>query len=206
MATKQPNLKQTPSPEAALRRLRLFNEKADKLRRSGFVEQVFRPDQGFTISFGDGEPLIVERRGADEQSTDALALTLRFFLNGRDGISLEQMRDLYEYLPLTDDEKIMVRQAFMDHRTMLHEPLGVNFLGSQLTRWMIVETVLYGDLAHANDDKRPALEDWRKAAPFNVLVKSYFEDAVAEVLNLVFGLRQFNDLIIKRLESSSSPE
>lgn len=206
MAKQQPIPNDPLSTEAAIRKLRLFNEKADKLRRSGFVEQVFRPDQGFTISFREDKPIVVERRGADEQSTDALALTIRFFLNGRDGISLQQMKNLYETLSLSDDEKSMVQRAFVEHEEMLHEPLGVNFMGSQLTRWMVVETVLYGDLAHANDDKRPAMDEWRKAAPFNVLIESYFEDAVAEILYFVFGLRQFNDTIIKRLEAKSSSE
>jgi hypothetical protein len=71
-----------PTAEAQ-RRLLLFNEKAEKLQRSSFIAKVFHKDHGFTIHFGENKPLIVEKRGADEESTDALSLTLRFFYNLR---------------------------------------------------------------------------------------------------------------------------
>jgi hypothetical protein len=82
--------KQAFETTEALRRLRLFNEKAEKLQRCSFIEKVFRPDHGVTIHFGEDLPLTVENQGADEEATDALSLTLRFFFNQRDGISLSR--------------------------------------------------------------------------------------------------------------------
>src|ERR1051325_2638857 len=147
-------------PEA-LRRLRLFNEKAEKLLRCSFVQKVFQKDHGFTISFGEGQPVTVERSGADEEATDAFSLTLRFFYNKRDGISLDQMRELYESLPISKEEKCKARDAFARYDKMLSSGIGSVFKGVTLTNWHIIETVLYGSLAHINDDKRPIYDEWR---------------------------------------------
>jgi hypothetical protein len=161
------------STTEAVHRMRLFNEKADKLDRCSFVEKVFKKDHGFTIHFGEDQSLNVERTGADEGATDALSLTLRFFFNKKDGIAIEQMKDLYESLPIPEEEKVKARNAFVHYERILDAPIGVNFKGTILTNWNVIETILYGDLAHANDDKRPIFEEWRSAAPFYTLVNFF---------------------------------
>jgi hypothetical protein len=185
----------------ALQRLRLFNEKAEKLQRCSFIEKVFRSDHGVTIHFGEDRPLTVEKQGADEEATDALSLTLRFFFNQRDGISLCQMRELYQALPLPDEEKQKVRDSFGRYDEFLNSGIGVVFRENALTNWNVLETVLYGDLAHANDNKRPIFEEWREAAPFGILVQFYYEEAVARIVQFVVALQRFNEKIIRRLES-----
>ena len=86
---------QTPTSTAnILRRLRLFNEKTEKLLRCSFVQKVFSKRTGLTIRMGVDQPLTIERSGADEEATDALTLTLRLFFMRRDGIALEQMWEI----------------------------------------------------------------------------------------------------------------
>src|SRR5690242_2528128 len=98
--------KQTPVSVAdGLRRLRLFNEKAERLRRTRFIKMTSAEGVGVRVSYRANEPLTVEKRGADEEATDALLLTLRFFLQPRDGIQLEQIEQLYRALPLPDEYK-----------------------------------------------------------------------------------------------------
>jgi hypothetical protein len=151
------------------------------------------------LDFGVGRPLTVERRGADEEATDALSLTLRFFFNKRDGIALEQMRSLYNSLPITEEDKQMARDAFGRFDQFLTSGIGVVFQGKSLTNRNILETVLFGDLAHVNDDKKPIFEEWQKAVPFGEIVKFHYEDAVANVIQIVAGCQQFNERILRRL-------
>jgi hypothetical protein len=188
----------------ALRRLRLFNEKAEKLQRSSFVPKVFHEDHGITILFGEDKPLTVEKRGADEESTDALSLTLRFFFNERDNITLEQMAALYESLPIAAEEKGKVRDAFTRYHAFLDASIGVVFQGTTLTNRVIFETVLYGHLAHTNADKRSVYEGWVAPAPFGDMVKFYYEEVVARVIQVVVALQQFNEPIIRQLESDAA--
>jgi hypothetical protein len=71
--------------------MRLFNEKAEKLANSRFLDSVQKGRQT-TISMGDDQPLTVERKGPDAEATNAMLLTFRFFFNKRDGISLSPQR------------------------------------------------------------------------------------------------------------------
>ena len=193
--------KQAVETTEALRRLRLFNEKAEKLQRCSFIEKVFRPDHSVTIHFGEDQPLTVDKQGADEEAIDALSLTLRFFFIQKDGISLSQMGELYQALPIPDENKRKAREAFGRYDEFLNSGIGVVFKGLSLTNWNVLETVLYGDLAHANHDKRPIFEEWREAAPFGTLVEFFYEEAVAGIVQFVVACQQFNEEIIRRLGS-----
>ena len=83
--------KKALSTAEKIQRLNLFNYKLEVVRRGRFRTLVTRPDHGITIRFGSGAPMEIEKRGADEDSTLALVTTLRFFVQDRDGITLEQM-------------------------------------------------------------------------------------------------------------------
>lgn len=163
------------------------------------MPQVFRPDHGVTIGFGTDKA--IERFGADEFATDAYALTLRFFLNGRDGISIKQVGDLYQLLPLEDEEKCRLSEAFRQFEESLQEKIGIKVIDTELTRWMVVEVLLYGDLAHANDDKRPVFEDWRDPPQLYAMIQAEFEVAVAHISNFIFQLRGFNEMLLARFET-----
>jgi hypothetical protein len=177
--------------------MRLFNEKAEKLANSRFVESV-RKGRQVTISMGADQPFTVERNGPDEEATDAMLLTLRFFFNKRDGISLDGMLELYETLPISDEEKIQAREAFGRYNTFLDSKIGVIFKGDDLTNRTILETILYGDLAHANSDKRPVFEEWRAAAPFDQIALDRFVDVVVAVIRLVLACQHFNEKVLNR--------
>ncbi len=113
--------------------MRLFNEKAEKLANSRFVESVQKGRQ-VVISMGANQPLKVERHGPDAEAIDAMLLTLRFFFNKRDGIALDTMLEFYETLPITEEEKVQAREAFgrydkfLDSKYRSH-PTGVRPLG-----------------------------------------------------------------------------
>lgn len=192
MATNQP----MPQSEA-LRRMRLFNEKAEKLANSRFVESVRRGRQT-TITMGADRPLTVERKGPDAEATDAMLLTLRFFFNKRDGISLEGMLELYEALPISEQERIQAREAFGRYNRFLDSKIGVIFKGNELTNRTVLETILYGDLAHANSDKRIIFEEWRAAAPFDQIALERFEDVVVAVIRLALACQNFNEEFLNR--------
>jgi hypothetical protein len=190
----------------ALDRLRFFNEKTEKLLRCSFVEKVFGKDRGITIHFGEDQKVVAERQGADEESTDALTLTLRFFFQERDNIAIydkpgskSQMLKFYESLPIPDDKKQRARETFVRFDQYLATTSHMSFMGRSLTNWNIVETVLYGDKAHANHDKRPIFQEWQEAAPFGTFVQSSYEEAVAEVIRFVDWCVSFNKELIGRL-------
>lgn len=181
-------------------KLKLFNEKADLLRRSRFVSQVFRPDHGFTVHFHYDRPSETERRGADEEATLALATTFRFFVHKSDGIELGQVAELYEALPVPDIDKQRARHAVESVRKFLSSPCEFRINGKTILRRRLLFVFLYGGLSHANEDKRKEYERWMRSdlAP---IMQSLFEETVAAVLRVIVSFQGMNTRTIELLGS-----
>ncbi|MCX6595615.1 MAG: hypothetical protein NTV70_04540 [Acidobacteria bacterium] len=183
-----------------LHRLRLFNEKADKLLRSSFVEQIFARQNSVTITWSVDQPLSVERIGATEEATDAFALTLRFFVQDRDRIKLDGMLELYLRSKLPAARTEQIKQSFANYFQWRDAPIGFTFRGVELTNEKIINTVLYGDLAHANRKEYPLIEEWRQSKSVDQLTNHFFEGAVAGVAQFIFFCRSINEEILQSLE------
>src|ERR1017187_3110684 len=136
-------------PEA-VKRLRLFNDKAEKLRRSRFIQMAYGEGAGATLSFGEGQPGKVVKRGADEDATAAFVLTLRFFLQPRDRIQLEQIEQLYRDVPVPREDCQRVTEGLGVLNAFLDRPTALAIDGQAITNRMVLETFVYGDHAHAN--------------------------------------------------------
>ena len=189
----------------AKQRLRLFNEKAETLRRGNFKTKVFIEDHGFTMKFGTAQPTIVEKRGADEDSTLALVTTLRFFVQPRDQISFKQMAELYNILPVPDEDKRLVKAAHDDVESFLDSlvsGMGLVIDGEKLTNRKLFETFMYGCLAHANTDKRQYYEKRVKNSPVRLMVETIFEEIVAALIGVILWFPPTNERAIQRLEST----
>ena len=189
----------TQSTQDALQRLRFFNEKAAELKRLSFIAKVSAEDAGFTAHFEPSQ-LQVEKRGADQESTAALVLTLRFFLQERDGIQLEQIEQLYQQIDVPAENRYWVSENLKDHQAFLDRPTGVSIDEKPITNRMLLETFIYGHFAHANADKRTEYEIW-KSGPFGLILEGLFEYVVAEVMRYIFWLQAMNAETIKILEA-----
>ena len=198
MAKKNPRMPLS-LPEK-LQKLKLFNEKIETVMRGRFVPQVFRPDHGVTMNFQPEKPLTIEKRGADEEAILALATTLRFFVQDRDGISLSQIADIYQSLPVEEMAKKSARSAVENVDKYLDGGLGFAFNGEVTTNRRLFEVVMYGGLAHANDDKRIEYERWMKG-PAAKFMQFFFEDIVAHMLQVIVSFQSMNERTIQMLES-----
>jgi hypothetical protein len=183
-----------------LQKLKLFNEKIETVRRGRFVPQVFRPDHGLTLNFATEKRLTVEKRGADEDATLALATTLRFFVQERDGISLGQIADIYESLPVEDMARKSARSAVDGLDKYLDTPLEFRLNDETITRRRLFEVLMYGGLAHANADKRVEYEQWTKG-PVAGIMNFFFEDIVAHMLQVIVSFQNMNERTIRMLQS-----
>jgi hypothetical protein len=194
--------------DESIRRLLLFNEKVEKVLRCSFVKNVFTKDHGFTLHVGQNQPITVERHGSDEEATDAISLTLRFFFIDKDGLSIynaktggvdSQMESLYLSLSLPEAQKQSVRDAFAEYRDFLAGTTSIKCNNQLYTNWFVLEHILFGDLSHANPEKRPIIEQWRAFPPLKSLIDFYYEDVVAQTVIFVSNCRNFNNYVIHYL-------
>ncbi len=195
--------KPTPSAED-LRTMRLFNEKANKLRRSSFAREMATKPTGVTISWkeGDTEPK-ADIRGPDEESVDSMVLTLRLVEQNNEPYSLHNMARLYTRLPTESKHK----DAFLDARAKLNagldqvdpsiqivyqrrDPTTQAVVKSEtLTQRRILDLVVYGEKAHTNREKEAIVRSLRTSKLKSVLLDNEFNVVAARVLDGIFYLQ-----------------
>jgi len=157
----------------AVRRLRLFNEKAAELSSLSFASKAFAPNAGATLHI-HGSEAVTEKIGADREATAALVLTLRLFVQSRDNISIKQIQSLYEDLPIDDDRKHWVRVNSATLNSILNgtDCVSIAVNGQTLTNRDILDTFMYGDLAHVDRHKRELFETIQRG-PARLLLEKH---------------------------------
>lgn len=180
--------------------LRVFNEKVEKLRRSQFLKA-----EGFdlTLSGEQGKEPKVEWRGPDETAIDAFVLTLRLFFQDKDGISVRQLAGIYA--KATTDQK----QRFEKLREQLNDHLdgspGFTVNHKPLTWRDILDVVLYGDLAHVDQDKRAELAAWQQMPISEAYVRYLFVNVLYDSFMAINHMAMVN-AEITGIPMSTEPE
>jgi hypothetical protein len=187
--------------------LRLFNEKAEKLARLSFLEQIRHPESGITISMQrvDEQSFNVkqERRGPAEEAIDAFVLTFRFFIQDNEATSFRKMQQHYDEAPIDQS----LRQKFTQLRKEVNEYLdgetNINSDGENLTRRKIMDTFVYGGLSHANEEKRRLWKTWMGNPFAAVMYENEFLVVLSNIHIAIEMVRQMNEEALKSLPGPS---
>jgi hypothetical protein len=145
-----------------------------------------------------------KRVGADNEARAAMCLVLRFFLQPRDHIELHQIAGLYVGLPVNDEAKrlVVVNLGTLDRLLDRNTEIALN--NNPITYRDVLQTILYGDQAHANEAQRNILKTWREIGPVFTVLENFFESAVCETLRYILWLAAVNSDAIKILEQAIS--
>ena len=190
------------STAVAVKTLELFNEKADQLLSSEFFKQA--SVGGSIVEFNRESGWDSIHVGPDDESTRALVLTLRLFMQDRDGISVRKMAGLYSSLPVS----AVVKQEFAAHRSQLNAFLdSESHLAIAEERLLSYRDILlifvYGEYAHVNARHRQAYEDLR-TTPFFPLFQKCLVDAVIAYARCIGAIQQTNRRAVAELTASES--
>lgn len=188
--------------QAPAETLRLFNEKVDRLLSLSFFAKAM--DSGAIVEFTRNTGWDSVFVGPDEESIEALVLTLRLFMQDNEPISLRNMRSLYDaHLPSA------LGVDFGDHCKRFNLSLDSASMlsieeGRQLTHRDILEIFAYGAYAHTNPQRRRTFEGLRTTAFFPL-----FQQTLVATM-VVFGrclrsLQRTNDTALSELSGLESP-
>lgn len=174
--------------------LQLFVEKADELKSSGFVRQLEELRQTrVQISWKAQDGVLrVQRWGPHQEAIKALVLTLRFFIQDRDGISLRSLCALCDDPGLSEDWKREFKQTRSEINAYLDKPAvpAVQIDGVAPPMWREVMNVfIYGDMAHANRERRRIFKAWKGEVVFPVF-EDVFVNVLVNVLIAIFHIAQ----------------
>jgi hypothetical protein len=178
--------------------LKLFNEKADKLRNSKFVASAVA-DSGVNLSWTEGQPAEVSRKGPDQENIDAFVLTLRFFLQDNEPISFRNLStNIYSSSLISEEHRHQFERArsalndFLDGNTMF------NF-GGIITRRELMNVFIFGDLSHANWEKKEKFEEWMASSLVSPFFENEFVTVLFEILNIVLFVQKLNQQVLADL-------
>ena len=189
--------------QSALRVLRLFNAKAEKLDGLSFIDRVFERPIGFRLQ-ADRAGFLVSRLGPGAESIDALCLTIRFFVQDRDQSSFRALSRVYTFL----GEQGIVDQAsvaeFEAARAAIEAlktsaPYIPPFEGKTYTPWEIFDTILNGELAHAHKEKAQLYQRWESKPEVLLIMEHWFVKTVATLITIIDRVRPINERAIASL-------
>lgn len=180
--------------------LKLFNEKAKKLRGLPFTKEIFAQPSGVDMWWKKGIGGEVKRLGPDEPSIDAFVLTLRFFVQNNESCSFRNMAKVYENLPIPDDKKKSFEKARNFFNGLLDKYSCITIDDIKLKNRQIFETFMYGGLTHANRKKKMEYDKWLRT-PLGPILTNEFVRIMAEILKAIFSVEKLNAEVIKGSKS-----
>ncbi|MDO9301692.1 MAG: hypothetical protein Q7T89_09925, partial [Anaerolineales bacterium] len=140
---------------------------------------------------------------ASDEELDAFILTYRFFIQNNEAISFNRIAEIYNNLSINK----LYRDCFQAARNELHRfinssnELGIKLNKKKLSNGEILDTYIYGELAHTNPDKRKKFKEWtRDEATTNLLKASLFFSLI-EILNTILYVMVLNEGAIKDLSA-----
>ena len=206
-----------PPPTAdQLKRMILFHEKVDKLKRSTFAREMFTRATGVTLGWDERKGESVEIRGPNEESTEAMVLTLRFMMQNNDEISLANMAELYEALPSKSVHKANFLDARRKINAQLDQPTPLRHQTTDpktkkvvrdeiLTNRRVLDLVIYGEKAHLNPEKAEHVRQLRRWAMVSALLDNQFNAAAGNLLDGLFYLQMENSALYEEFTGKKLP-
>jgi hypothetical protein len=190
------------SNEQQINDLKLFNEKAAKLESCSFTKKAFSQETGVsTLIKNEGQSLCrIERRGPDGESIDAFVLTFRFFIQNSEKSSFRNMVLTYEKILVSDEIKLKFKEAYKYINDLLDSKSFFNIDGVILTNRHILDTFIYGGLSHANENKKKEYDLWMLNPFTNQYLTNEFVYIIANILKVIFFIRDLNNGIIEELK------
>lgn len=177
--------------------LKRFNEQASRLYAYSFHRQATAPGSSPIVQLIPTS--IREHRGADEESTAAVACVLRILVQPRDLISFEQVVEMHESLPISDEQKRVSRGSLSTLQEYLSTGCSAAFSDWAITRAELFEVFLYGRYAHNNPDKVHKVKRLIGSG-LSVIYQSDFEDIVLTYIEYSLWYKAFNERIIQSLK------
>lgn len=190
---------------AQLAVLREFNRKVDRLEQTGFWKRYENEIPQVVIKMDD---LTIEKAGHasfsmlgrihswipefDQDEIDAFVLTFRLFTQDNDRISLRALSRIYGSDWLQGGN---ARECFEEARKQINDhldsPATVMFGDTVVSVRFIADVMIYGGLAHTNEEKSKIFQSWSQSGIMGLIWAEFFA-YLREALDTLKYLRGLN--------------
>lgn len=184
--------------------LMLLVEKADRLKSFKFAEHVKEVGLGFKgTRTGEGDEWVIEFGLPDDEKIDSFILTFRFFYQEGESISFSSLSRFLNDSELSSEWKDGVSKARKDYFDYLkgYSEYTVEIFEGHPTRKEILDTVLYGEAAHAKPEKIKQLKQWTADDIRANLLHQEFTGMLVQILGFIKYIGELSERELK-LKSS----
>ena len=188
----------------APRLLQLFNAKAEELNGSPFIAALRAGKVGWSGHWERGKMSEVLPNYPDVWDIKGYVLIFRLFFQDLDGFSFDCLSQLYPKLEVSNCIKVRADELQRQVRRYLDALSPVILDGVQVERRQIFETVMYGALAHVNDEKKPIHDRWAAHELQRILVYSEFVRTLAVLTDGIFWMRVVNRDALQELRERNA--
>ncbi len=181
-----------------IRILERFNEKVNRLKQRGFEEE--SRGGGAIVEWRKGLGWDGFHIGPSERTVEATVLTLRFFLHNNESTSLSNVDKLYSNLNI--DPQLSTRFCKIRDQVNSYLDMPSNLSISEvgpMTHRQILDTFIYGDLAHANDTTTEANYRSICQTAFFPLFQEDFTSTVRLFMSALNEIQQINYVALDQL-------
>ena len=182
--------------------LNLFNEKADEIKNSSYAKFVSEKRPKTTLSKNQGEALKIKTIEPHTESLQSFVLILRLFLQNNDQISFQNISKVYEKLPNNfQKEKKSFSQARKKINDILNININIKYNNKIPTYYEVLNTFIYGDLAHIKIDKRKTYKDWKSREETGLfdIFKISFHSIAINLIQCILYMQKLNADVIRKI-------
>jgi hypothetical protein len=187
--------------------LETFVEKANLLKSFKFDEHVRSVGQGFSANKTDDGSWVIDFSLPDQEKRDSFILSFRFFYQNNESISLANLKRFLNDPELSDEWRKGISNVLKNYYRYLngHFTQTVNLFDGHPTRREMLDTVLYGGIAHANKPEMVRrFKLWtRDGVRENVLLQS-FAVMLIEILRVIYYIGELSERELARNTPTSA--
>lgn len=183
--------------------LALFEEKAGYLLQLSAAKELLKT-QSSNLRFDRECGWTSSYDGPKGELVDALALTLRLFVQEREPIAIRRMKALYPNLAVPDAIRFGFLEACGRLNAFLDSKTGLSIeAGKQLLNREIFEIFLFGNLAHVENRKKRETFEALRGGPLFPLFELHFGVVLREFVIAISVLRNINEKALEHLRSAA---
>ncbi|MCH6557378.1 MAG: hypothetical protein IH803_04075 [Nitrospirae bacterium] len=179
--------------------LRFFNEKVAVVEGLSFAAKAATQQVRAVVEWKRGKGWESIYVGPEWEPIHALVLTLRFFVQDNEAISLRKMAKLYGRLKIaraTAGEFLALRKELND---FLDSTTSISIQeGRQLSHRDVFQLFLYGDLAHGTRKKRQTVQSFSRT-PFFSIVQADFARTLIVFVRVLPELKRVNGRALREI-------
>jgi hypothetical protein len=185
--------------------LRLFNSKVARLEATTFAARLEGDVPHVVMTMTDMRmeqtgPTSLDLVGCTwsklenltQDEIDAFVLTYRMFVQVNDRVSLQSLAKIYQREWMPDEATVAFGEAISQVEAFLESPTTVGFENGPMARRHLVDTVIYGALAHTDPRKEREFSSWTADGGLTGLVWAEFAAALQAMLGFLKYFRELD--------------